>query len=75
MKNSRIRACIGIMILCVCLLSIACIPCGQCNGTGKVACYHCSGDGIKYGYQCIYCKGTGRYKCPSCNGTGGAWDY
>lgn len=54
--------------------------CSNCNGTGKIVCPSCGGDGLEekdvvYNFHdrfssCQGCNGDGEITCPYCNGTG-----
>lgn len=46
--------------------------CAECDGTGKVECPHCEGDGGDDNEICFYCNGEGSVECSDCNGEGEA---
>lgn len=39
--------------------------CRNCEGTGKIECFRCAGDG-----ECKKCEGQGTFECKRCNGEG-----
>jgi len=49
--------------------------CPECNGTGKVVCFVCNGEGALFFGRCFYCNGTGYAQCGACRGSGWYWMY
>ncbi|HZG54903.1 hypothetical protein [Paenibacillus sp.] len=47
------------------------MKCKPCDGTGKVRCESCSGEGVSYGRsKCTACGGDGLTPCGVCKGNG-----
>ncbi len=52
------------------------MACFRCNGSGKIGCTACGGQGRKPDpargiATCTVCMGAGSFKCEACGGTGG----
>lgn len=47
------------------------MKCKPCEGTGKIRCGDCDGEGIAYGHaKCLTCQGVGLVDCSHCGATG-----
>lgn len=44
--------------------------CADCDGSGRVECYLCEGEGSYNSEICSNCIGDGGMECPDCNGLG-----
>ncbi len=47
-------------------------PCAECDGTGRIECDVCEGEGEYNSEVCTSCNGEGDMECPYCGGTGEA---
>ncbi|XMB85483.1 hypothetical protein RJG79_08635 [Mycoplasmatota bacterium WC44] len=50
-------------------------PCADCDGSGRVECNVCEGEGEFNSEICTTCNGDGGMECPDCNGSGEATYY
>jgi len=46
--------------------------CADCDGTGRVECDVCEGEGEYNSKVCMACNGDGGMECPDCGGSGEA---
>lgn len=47
------------------------MKCKPCDGTGKVTCSECKGEGIRVAsLKCAPCEGAGLIPCAACEGNG-----
>lgn len=46
--------------------------CADCDGTGRIECNVCEGDGESKSEVCMPCNGDGGMECPDCHGSGEA---
>jgi len=44
--------------------------CAECDGSGRMECNHCEGDGEINSTTCPKCNGDGGIECNECSGTG-----
>ncbi len=46
--------------------------CANCDGSGRIECPVCEGEGGDDTKVCYYCDGDGGVECPECDGEGEA---